>query len=308
MQVRHTVCHILIQKFVFFSFASELEMLQQINHDCIVRIHGWTRWRNSVALVMEYLPGGNLNKLVRNPECCVADVLRLRICTEIARAISFLHSLDENKWLVHGDIKPENVLLTGDLHCKLADFGAAKLKAHSAKALSASETDSDMQEYTPTYAAPERLFEVPAELTKEQDTYSYGLIIFVVLTGRAPDDEFHCLEAYCQAITRGKRPSTASIEENKSSEVASSETAIANVLQSLMCRCWHQEPWMRPDMSSAHAELEVKLQKQDQTEIKENVEHILRHFNANELHFKRELCSELHLFDLERKAFLRGTT
>jgi len=74
---------------------NEPEILFKLNHPHIVRVHGWTEWSGSMALILEYLPGGNLWNLLKNKRVKLAAALRLRICTEVADAISFIHNLTD---------------------------------------------------------------------------------------------------------------------------------------------------------------------------------------------------------------------
>ena len=80
--------------------------------------------------------------------------LRLRISSQIADAINYLHHHDPYKSYVHGDLKPQNILLTKDLVVKVADFGAASL-IQNTESSGNSLIQNNQSQYTYFYIAPE---------------------------------------------------------------------------------------------------------------------------------------------------------
>ena len=85
----------------------ELELLLKANHENIVRVFGWSVWANSMGLIIEYMSGGSLRRLLLDVDVDLHMNLRLRMSSEIANGISFLHNISEKHRLVHGDLKPD---------------------------------------------------------------------------------------------------------------------------------------------------------------------------------------------------------
>ena len=121
------------------------------------------------GLAMEYVEGGSLENLIK---AGVAPTqLRLRIAVETLESLVKLHEAG----IVHGDIKPQNILLRQN-HPILTDFGAARMVKAIGEALAASE-------YTPNYSAPETL---QGLVSDKSDVYSFGTVLIELLAGVLP--------------------------------------------------------------------------------------------------------------------------
>jgi len=123
---------------------------------------------------MECVDGGNLEDfLSKKDQTFPTWNCRLKIVYEIASALSFIHNFKAEKVFCHGDLKPQNVLLTCEHQVKLADFGSsAFLKATGASSTTL-EVDST-KEYTLAYASPELLESISMEKTAAMDIYRWG--------------------------------------------------------------------------------------------------------------------------------------
>jgi len=249
----------------------ELELLLRAQHENVVKVFGWSDWANSMGLIMEYMSGGNLRLLLIDDDVVLHMNLRLRMSSEIANGISFLHNFSEERRLVHGDLKPDNILLTSDLNCKIADFGGAKVVKHTMSATT--DTEATHGQMTKAYAAPERLFtNRKPKPKKEQDTYSYGVIVHGILSRELPAEQFSSEAKYLEAVKEGQRPGVEAIETLKE-DYASQEgdLAIIDYLVSVMKRCWHQHPDSRPNMVVIRDELSALPNQKSKDAIKHSV-------------------------------------
>ena len=125
-------------------------------------------------IVMEYVPGQDLKKLIRAQAPFEVDAA-LAIVVEICKGVGYAHRAG----LVHCDIKPQNILVTPDRRIKVTDFGIAR-------ALSATQTE-DMEDVvwgSPHYFSPEQAAGEPP--TPASDVYSIGIVLFELLTGQLP--------------------------------------------------------------------------------------------------------------------------
>ena len=105
----------------------EAETLTQLRHPCICRFMGTMLHKNRLAIVMEYLEGGPLDRFLQldvppPQRRALSFGLRIRMAREAASGLAFLHA----RGYVHRDIKPANILITADYHAKIADFGISK--------------------------------------------------------------------------------------------------------------------------------------------------------------------------------------
>jgi eukaryotic-like serine/threonine-protein kinase len=131
------------------------------------RSHGW--------LVMEAVPGGDLERYTRDPRLLPEPVV-LRVAERIAAALAYAHA----QGVVHRDLKPANVLVDWPTDTvKLADFGLARL--HDAE-----QTRTGIVLGSPAYMAPEQL--AGAVPTAASDLYALGAVLFQLLAGRLPHD------------------------------------------------------------------------------------------------------------------------
>jgi len=120
---------------------------------------------------MEYVDGGNLHDFLHDREhSTVAWSVRLNIAFGVVSALAYIHNFKAKKSYCHGDIKPENVLLTKTMQVKLADFGSARL-IHATGASSTTTTSVGKPQYTLIYVAPELLDDDSPDQNPMMDMY-----------------------------------------------------------------------------------------------------------------------------------------
>jgi len=175
----------------------EIEALHNSKHENVIIIYGYSKFRNNIALLMEYMRGGSLYTLIikstNDKDFDVANIpfsLRIKFCADICSGVAYLHGGFGHQRIVHGDIKPGNILLTINLDCKIADFGGAELTVHSNNSSKFRIRKKGKTQSTLGYVAPEvRDFKVRSEnysATKPMDVYSVGATIFFVLLRKDP--------------------------------------------------------------------------------------------------------------------------
>ncbi|XP_062201408.1 U-box domain-containing protein 70-like isoform X2 [Phragmites australis] len=162
-------------------FQREVLILSKVRHPHLVTLIG--ACDEVSALVYEYLPNGSLEDRLscKGNTPALTWQVRTRIIGEICSALIFLHS-HKPKPVVHGDIKPSNILLDADLVSKLGDFGIARFLAPSDTTTMVHLTDHPIG--TMFYSDPEYI--AYGELTPGSDIFSFGIIILRLLTGRHP--------------------------------------------------------------------------------------------------------------------------
>ena len=127
----------------------------------------------SPYIVMEYVDGKPLNKVLEDNEGRMPLATALRLAQEIAEALHLAHS----RGVVHRDIKPENILVTSEGRAKIADFGIARLD-HGHLTVSGQILGS------PAYMSPEQL--EGKALDARSDLFSLGVVLYTMLTGHRP--------------------------------------------------------------------------------------------------------------------------
>jgi eukaryotic-like serine/threonine-protein kinase len=124
-------------------------------------------------IAMEYVPGGDLGDLTENGER-----LPPRRATEIALQVAEALQTAHQRGIIHRDIKPRNLLITGYGHVKVADFGIAR----AAEATTISHRGDILGSVK--YMSPEQAAGEP--VGPESDLYSLGVVLYEMLTGRVP--------------------------------------------------------------------------------------------------------------------------
>jgi serine/threonine-protein kinase len=155
-------------------FLQERHIFRTVDHPNVVRVHDLVAEGDDLAIVMERVNGGDLKRRIEARS--LSPRQSMAIAREIAAGLAAIHGAS----VVHRDLKPANILLTEDLSPKISDFGISRLVTEAMTRTSATIG-------TPIYMAPEaadaRGADAPA------DVYALGIIMFELLTGRAPFTE-----------------------------------------------------------------------------------------------------------------------
>ncbi|KAJ1693743.1 hypothetical protein LUZ63_010441 [Rhynchospora breviuscula] len=159
-------------------FDQEISVLGKVRHPNIITLIG--SCPEASALVYEYLENGNLNDRLncRGNTPPLTWRLRTKIIGEVCSALIFLHSAKPHP-IVHGDLKPDNILLDSNFVSKIGDFGIARLLRASSRTSAFHRTNP---KGTNGYIDPE--FLTTGEVTTQSDVYSLGIIILQLLTGK----------------------------------------------------------------------------------------------------------------------------
>lgn len=159
-------------------FQSELSVIGRIYHMNLVRMWGCCSEGKHRILVSEHIENGSLAKMLfdREPsEAVLGWNQRFQIALGVAKGLAYLHS-ECLEWIIHCDMKPENILLDKDLEPKITDFGLAKL-------LNRDGSDANLSRIRGTrgYMAPEWVSSLP--ITERVDVYSYGVVLLELVKG-----------------------------------------------------------------------------------------------------------------------------
>jgi len=166
----------------------------QLKHPHVLSARELVEDAGRIALVLDLVPGGQtLEKIIaREFREGLSVVQALQVFLGIVQGIDYLHG----KGIVHGDLKPENVMIEGDFRNptswvpKVTDFGTVALIANPVMLDGRPAVVA-----TPRYASPEHLLGVD-QLEVRSDIYSLGLILHFLLTGRHVSSAQTVREAY----------------------------------------------------------------------------------------------------------------
>ncbi|KAE8296381.1 Receptor-interacting serine/threonine-protein kinase 3 [Larimichthys crocea] len=183
------------------------------------------------GIVMEFMERGSLQSLLNKPLISPLPwPLPLRLAHEVALGMNFLHSKD----LLHKDLKPSNVLLDENLNAKLADFGLCRV---STSALKSNREATGVSGGSYKYMPPEA-FTTSYEPVRAFDRYSYGILLWTLITGKEPYGTEDDYQLVAFRIPLGDRPLCDDIDLMKPGRVEK--------MVELMKQCWDHCPSKRP--------------------------------------------------------------
>ncbi|GKY91862.1 hypothetical protein MPSEU_000157800 [Mayamaea pseudoterrestris] len=171
-----------------------LRIYEEGGHPNINRVFDMYEDDSHFYVLLELVAGGEmLDHVVTNGAFCEADAARL--IKQLASSLEFLHNFK----IVHGDIKPENILLSShsrqDGNLKLIDFGCAVVQGDNDDALPSPRSNTKKQHYptadstgTTAYWAPERFLKSGNTCDAPMDMWAVGVILFIMLNALHPFD------------------------------------------------------------------------------------------------------------------------
>ncbi len=154
-------------------FQQQAYRASRLAHDRVIPVYDLGEEQGHPYLVVEYLPGGSLAEYIER-EAPLALDQALKLTYAIATGVGHAHS----RGLIHGDLRPSDVLFTMDRRPKVGDFGLVSATAGERRRPDAAVARRS------AYLAPEQLAGEPA--TAESDVYALGIILYELLTGRSP--------------------------------------------------------------------------------------------------------------------------
>lgn len=180
-------------------FRKEAQRVAKLRHPHIVPVYTYNEQDGLLYLVMPILRESLRDRMDRNDPVSLGQVADL--VSEVASALQVAHEAG----LVHRDVKPENILLDGDGHAWLTDFGIARevlprQQGDGAQTLAA----TGLPVGTPEYMAPEQLRGGPVD--QRADIYALGTVLYELLTRRVPHAADTPYEVASLVLTRDPVP------------------------------------------------------------------------------------------------------
>ena len=220
------------------AFLKELNIHASLNkHENIVHLHAYCL--EPLALVMEYVQLGTLCHLLHGDnlsEMIVAKmnngIIKKAILTGIVQGMVLLHT----NQIIHGDLKSQNILITGEYTAKICDFGLARLRAQASTSLNAADNGGVCG--TPAYMAPE-LLESGKCTNEKTDIYSFGILLNEIVQKKQP--YYH---EYSKNF-KGKGIYVATMHAKAGYRPEVTRMTPRDV-KDLIEACWAQDPTWRP--------------------------------------------------------------
>ncbi|KAK8712306.1 hypothetical protein V6N13_147546 [Hibiscus sabdariffa] len=178
-------------------FLTEINVIADMDHENLVKLHGCCVEGNHRILVYGYLENNSLAQTLLgggHSSMQFSWPTRRKICIGVAKGLAYLHE-EVRPYIVHRDIKASNILLDRNLMPKISDFGLAKLFPDNMTHISTRVAG------TTGYLAPE--YAIRGQLTRKADIYSFGVLLLEIVSGRCntnrrlpPSDQYLLLRAW----------------------------------------------------------------------------------------------------------------
>ncbi|XP_076825991.1 uncharacterized protein LOC143471423 [Clavelina lepadiformis] len=249
-------------------------------HKHVIRIEGLIDEEDWIGVVMEHMSAGSLSDLIFNEELETIPLpLLLRMSYETADAITNLHKMLKDLRIAHGDLKPQNILLNSDLHCKVADFGGAALSHHTRTATARPDKTGEGSQFTLPFTAPERLDRNCERLTTSMDVYSFGVILYMMIVRKYPgirNEMFFRMTEKFQGVSFQQKL-ISDIKDRLKRDKDEQGVRIISLLESIMTKCVDKKPSKRPAMIEIRDQLHQLLATIKPSTIMLNIASVLEH-------------------------------
>ncbi|KAL1368212.1 putative receptor protein kinase ZmPK1 [Arachis hypogaea] len=230
-------------------FLAEVSIIGRLNHMNLIEMWGYCAEGKHRLLVYEYMENGSLADNLSSNTLDWSK--RYNVALGTARGLAYLHE-ECLEWILHCDIKPQNILLDSNYQPKVADFGLSKLLNRD---VLNNNPNFSMIRGTRGYMAPEWVFNLA--VTSKVDVYSYGIVLLEMITGKNPAADIQAIngeEPYNGRLVtwvREKRRECASCVEQimDSTIVSNYDENKMEVLARVALECIEDDKEERPTMS-----------------------------------------------------------
>ncbi|KAA8541247.1 hypothetical protein F0562_025146 [Nyssa sinensis] len=227
-------------------FINEVKLLLKVQHKNLATLLGCCAEGPEIMLVYEYLPNGPLDYILfeKKKFASLDWTKRFRIVTGVARGLLYLHE-EAPLTIIHGGIRPRNILLDEQLNPKIADFGMARLAKMT-------DIDSDELDILGPYGYLSPEYVMYGNLSVKTDVFSFGVLVLEIVSGR----KIHGMQlgeekayplSYAWML----------FEEGRSLDLVDPSLDDCDFDEAAMCiqlglSCCQYSPTERPNMSSVH--------------------------------------------------------
>ena len=234
------------------SLQNEVLFLSKIRHPNIILLHGMITHKDIYAIVMEYMPFGDLYIFLHNNKP-INGTVKTKFACDIVQGIQYLHS--QQTPIVHNDLKINNVLVSNVLIAKICDFGLAQWRTLSTELMTQngiySKSNCNPAGATCTHLSPERWDDINLK-DKRCDIYSFGILLWEIYSEQKPFGEIaHNFTLLKISVKDKQRPDLSLLPKSD----------LYNEQFRLIELCWHHDPTQRPNASAILFDLNTILHK-----------------------------------------------
>ncbi|XP_021820293.1 putative receptor protein kinase ZmPK1 [Prunus avium] len=226
-------------------FLAEVSLIGKLYHMNLIEMWGYCVEGKHRLLVYEYMEHGSLaEKLSSNG---LDWKQKFEIAVGTAKGLAYLHE-ECLEWVLHCDIKPQNILLHSNYNPKVADFGLSKLLNRGEQ----SNFSFSRVRGTRGYVAPEWVQNI--RITSKADVYSYGIVVLEMLTGKSPAESVQAIEGGEEThekmmVTWVREKMNGAFANAESQKGDDYEQDRLEILVKVALQCLEEDKDARPNMS-----------------------------------------------------------
>ncbi|KAF9642287.1 kinase-like protein [Thelephora ganbajun] len=178
-------------------FCREVVAWKSLHHLNVLPLLGVTIMKNRFVMVSEWMKNGNINEFVKRH----TNANRLELLRDATRGLIYMH----DQGIIHGNLRGANILIDDNGRACLADFGLLTIISDEPTVASTTIGTTIVQWASPELLVPDQFGLKESNPTKASDCYALGMVIYEVLSGRAPFAQYSFL-AVVWRVLEGERP------------------------------------------------------------------------------------------------------
>ncbi len=188
---------------------NEVDILKQLHHPYLPQVYDFIEYNGDLFSIIDYIDGYDLNYYINN-NYSFSEGQLIKWLAQLCQVLDYLHS--QTPPIIHMDIKPGNIIVTGKGDICLIDFGISLNNSYDVKGLSKN------------YASPEQVYNVNSILNgyrencllldERTDIYSLGITFYHLMTGVKPEPEYYALPELSQYNLNYSEPLIKVIEKS----------------------------------------------------------------------------------------------
>ena len=214
-------------------FIREINIMSRLHHPQLVPLYGACLENGRACLVKPYYAEKDLSRYLKAKKLLPEQHKQLALA--IAKGLQYLH----NKNIFHRGLQSSNILIDKHGEAHLNDFGLCKIESQSVKTIKVSHEE-------PYWQSPET-FERYSTHTAASDIYSYGIVLWEILTGQHPKEGYY---------PNNQSPSLSQFIKDWKSGKRLPIEMVPEVFKKLLTACWASQAKERPSLESLIKEIE----------------------------------------------------
>ncbi|KAG8891232.1 hypothetical protein FRB99_003764 [Tulasnella sp. 403] len=219
-------------------FERQIDIWRSLENDYVLPLFGWCEINNDIFLVSPWMKSGNVIAYLKLGR---SDAQKLQIIRDILRGLQYLHSQN----IVHGGLRPVNILIGNNGHAVLSDFSLAKPMGDDEAPAVNTQSNAETDDYR--YQAPEIIN--GGAMEPASDVYSWSMTALEVLSQKKPFHHLKALRIPMAVVVSHEIPH---IDKHPSTAFDAHPQ-----LWGLLQKCWATEPEERPTVDALLTELEA---------------------------------------------------